>query len=58
MFPTFIASADMSVIFEGITYNLKAGSQKVYDIFLCEGKNELTFTGKGTVSINYIGGSL
>ena len=58
MFPTFIASADMSVIFEGITYNLKAGSQKVYDIFLCEGKNELTFMGKGTVSINYIGGSL
>ena len=58
MFPTFIASADMSVIFEGITYNLKAGSQKVYDIFLCEGKNKLTFMGKGTVSINYIGGSL
>lgn len=58
MFPTFIASAPMAVIFEGETYNLKAGSQKVYDIFLCEGENELTFTGNGTISIDYIGGSL
>lgn len=58
MFPTFIASTAMTVTFGGETYNLKAGSQKVYDIFLCEGENELTFTGNGTVSIDYIGGSL
>lgn len=58
MFPTFIASCAMTVTFDGETYNLKAGSQKVYDIFLCEGENQLTFSGSGTVSIDYIGGSL
>lgn len=58
MFPTFTVSADMIVGFEGDTYTLKAGSQKVYDIFLCEGENVLTFTGSGTVAIEYIGGSL
>lgn len=58
MFPTFTASAAMTVAYGGETYNLKAGSQKIYDIFLCEGENELTFNGNGTVSIDYIGGSL
>jgi hypothetical protein len=58
MFPTFTVSADMTVGFEGDTYTLKEGSQKLYDIFLCEGENVLTFTGSGTVAIEYIGGSL
>lgn len=58
MFPTFTVSADMTVIFKGETFNLKAGSQKVYDIFFTEGNNELTFTGNGTVTIDYVGGSL
>lgn len=58
MFPIFTASAEMTVKFDGVTYNLPAGSNKIYDIFLCEGKNELMFTGNGTVSIDYIGGSL
>lgn len=58
MFPTFIASAEMNVTFEGETYLLKAGEQKVYDIFFAEGENTLTFTGNGTISIDYIGGSL
>ena len=58
MFPIFTVSKNMTVTFDGEIYNLKAGSQKVYDIFLCEGENELTFTGNGTVSIDYIGGSL
>lgn len=58
MFPTFTVSADMVLKFEGEPYSLKAGSQKVYDVFLTEGENTLTFTGKGTVSIDYIGGSL
>lgn len=58
MFPSFIASAAMTVTFGGETYNLKAGEQKIYDIFFVEGENELTFTGDGTVSIDYIGGSL
>lgn len=58
MFPTFTASADMKVTFDGETHDLKIGSQKVYGIFLCEGENELTFTGNGTIAIDYIGGSL
>lgn len=58
MFPVFTVSEDMTVTFDGEIYNLKAGSQKVYDIFLCEGENELTLAGNGTVSIDYIGGSL
>lgn len=58
MFPTFTASSAMTVTFDGETYNLKAGSQKVYDIFFCEGENQLTFKGNGTISIDYIGGSL
>lgn len=57
-FPEFTASAAMQVTFDGVTYNLKAGSQKLYDIFLCEGENELTFTGQGTIKIDYTGGSL
>lgn len=58
MFPTFTASADMYVNFEGETYSLMQGSQKVYDIFFVEGENTLTFSGNGTVSIDYVGGSL
>lgn len=58
MFPVFTASTDMTVTYEGETYNLKAGSQKVYDIFFVEGENELTFSGNGTITIDYTGGSL
>lgn len=58
MFPIFTASENMTVTYDGEIYNLKSGSQKLYDIFLCEGENELTFNGNGTVSIDYIGGSL
>ena len=58
MFPIFTASAPITMLYDGVTYNLLVGSQKFYDIFLCEGVNEFTFTGNGTVSIDYIGGSL
>lgn len=58
MFPTFTTSANMTVTFEGETFNLTKGTQKVYDIFLVEGNNELTFKGNGTVTIDYVGGSL
>ncbi len=58
MFPIFKASAAMTVTYKGETYNLVAGNQKIYDIFLCEGENQLFFTGNGTITIDYIGGSL
>jgi hypothetical protein len=58
VFPTITASSSMTVTYNGETHNLRSGSQKLYDMFLVEGNNELTFTGNGTVSIDYIGGSL
>ncbi len=58
MFPTFTASAAMTVTFGGETFNLVKGSQKLYDIFFTEGNNDLTFKGNGTVTIDYVGGSL
>lgn len=56
--PVIISSAAMSVSFAGKTYQLKAGNNKVYGIKLAAGNNELTFTGTGTVSVEYRGGSL
>lgn len=58
MFPTFTTSAPMTVTFKNETHNLKEGSQKIFDLFLYEGENVLTFQGNGTVSIDYTGGSL
>ncbi len=56
--PTFICSSAMEVIYNGITYNLPAGTTTVYDIRLQEGDNFVTFTGNGTVKISYKSGSL
>ena len=58
MFPIFTASDSMTVKYDDELFNLVAGEQKMYGIFLCEGVNELTFKGNGTVSIDYRGGSL
>ena len=58
MFPIFTASKPMTVKFDNETFQLAAGEQKLYGLFLCEGVNELTFNGNGTVSIDYKGGSL
>ena len=56
--PKITVDASMTVSFEGSDYTLQAGTQKVYGLLLHEGENVLTFTGKGTVSIDYRGGSL
>lgn len=58
IFPVFTASTPMTVKFEDEVFELAKGEQKLYGIFLHEGINELTFNGSGTVSIDYIGGSL
>lgn len=58
VFPEFIVSAPMTMTYDGVTYNLKAGTQKLYRVFFKEGENNLRFTGNGTVSINYVGGQL
>lgn len=57
-FPTFIASTAMTMEFNGVSYNLRQGEQKLYRVFFEEGNNTIKFTGNGTISINYIGGEL
>lgn len=56
--PEIITSADMQVTFGGITYELKAGTNYFPDIEIKEGDNEMIFTGNGTVTVSYRGGSL
>ena len=57
-YPIITASEAMTVTYDKETFNLKKGENKVYDIIFMEGENELTFKGTGTVSVDYIGGSL
>lgn len=56
--PSFICSGPMEVRFGGNTYQLPAGTSRVISIEIAEGENTLTFTGNGTVSVDYRGGSL
>ncbi len=56
--PVITATSAMTVIFEGKSYNLVAGNNKIFDIRFHEGINLLTFNGNGTVSIENKGGSL
>ena len=48
----------MTVAYNGATYNLTEGINKLYDMILDEGENTLTFSGSGSVLIEYTGGSL
>jgi hypothetical protein len=60
--PSFLVTSDdgkgLQVSFDGSTYDLKDGKNIVVDIRTVEGTNTLTFTGNGTVSIDYRGGRL
>ena len=56
--PTISCDNEMQVIFNSNTYNLPAGTQKVLNIQICNGKNILKFVGNGTISVDYRGGSL
>lgn len=58
--PTFIASAAMTMTYEGITYNLSAGNNIFPTIELPHDNVPVTFTfnGSGTVSISFRPGSL
>lgn len=56
--PSITVSADMLCVFNGVTYDLTAGTQKVLGIVLIEGENTLKFVGNGTVTIAFRGGSL
>ena len=56
--PVIECNTAMQVTYDGKTYSLPVGRSKVFDIWLGEGDNYLTFTGTGTVSVDYRGGSL
>ena len=60
--PLFIVSSTdgtgLKVNYQGEEYNLPDGETRVINIRICSGDNLLTFTGNGTLSIDYRGGSL
>lgn len=56
--PEFIVSSNMTVEFEGNTYQLSAGKNKVYDIVILNKEYQVKFTGNGTVSVSYRKGRL
>ena len=60
--PSFIVDSEddsgMKVVFKNVTYNLQEGTNRVVNIIIKNGANNLQFIGNGTVSIDYRGGSL
>lgn len=56
--PKIITTNVMTVSYLGNTYNLSLGENVIPDIYLGEGEHVLTFSGSGTVSIDYRGASL
>ncbi|MDD7521470.1 MAG: phage tail family protein [Lachnoclostridium sp.] len=57
-YPTITSSAEMTLIFKGKSYNVPVGTTSMYEVILDYGDNELTFKGRGTITIEYRGGSL
>lgn len=49
--PTLNCSAQMQVVYDGITYNLQQGNNDVDDIVLKDGNNSMHFIGNGIVEI-------
>lgn len=58
--PVFTVNSDegMSVTYQGSTYNLQNGVNRVVNIVIKQGESQLIFMGSGTVSIEFRGGSL
>ena len=55
--PSFVVTQTMNLIYDGKSHVLTTGSAKSYsDIIIRRGENRLTFSGTGTVTINYKGG--
>ena len=49
---------DMKVEFEGNSYSLQEGKQRILNIEIKEGENHLKFIGTGEITIDYRGGCL
>ena len=56
--PEFIVSSNMTVEFEGNTYQLSPGRNKIYDIVILNKEYQVKFNGNGTVSVSYRKGRL
>lgn len=56
--PEFVVSGNMAVEFEGNTYQLSDGKNKLYDIVILNKEYPVKFTGYGTVSVSYRKGRL
>lgn len=56
--PVIEVSSDMTVIFEGTTYQLTSGKNRIVGITLVDQEYEMTFNGNGTVNIQFEIGSL
>lgn len=54
--PVFVCSSPMTVTFNGGTYSLPAGRSSTPDIQILQGDNIFTFSGTGTVSIEFYSG--
>ena len=56
--PVFDVSADMTLTFNGTDYQLTTGTNRIVGMVLVDDEYEMTFTGNGTVSVEFEIGSL
>ena len=56
--PTLVVTGSVTMTFEGNTYTLQTGEQQLLNFLLSEGDNNVSFSGTGTVKINYRQGAL
>ena len=56
--PVIEVSSNMTVLFNGTTYQLTTGRNRIAGMVLVDQEYEMTFTGNGTVSIEFEVGSL
>ena len=56
--PVIEASSNMNLLFDGTTYQLTAGRNRIAGMTLVDQEYQMTFTGNGTVSVEFEIGSL
>lgn len=58
VFPTITVTAETSIVFNGVTFNLSAGSYTSDNIVFKAGTNTLRVSGTGTITIEYQEGAI
>lgn len=56
--PEITVTAETTLVWEGNSFTLAAGTHRLLDIVLREGQNELAASGSGTITIKYQEGAL